>query len=201
MPPHLVTADGRTLRHCFYGPEDGVPVIAHSGTPSSRSKRPSMVETMEKSRLRLLYYDRPGYGGSTRQPGRTVADAASDTAALADAQGWERFAVLGGSGGGPHALAAAALLPGRVLRCAVLSGIKPTAKPELDEATLRPELAEIGAGVLAKVAAGGPEFPTEPGAAARDNPDARGHVYPGGHLPGPDIYADIYDWLASSPSR
>ena len=168
----FVTADGRTLQYCFYGPEDGHPVIAHSGTPSSRWKRPSQLETMERSKLRLLYYDRPGYGGSTRRPGRTVADAVADTEALADAQGWSSFAVLGGSGGGPHALACAALLPERVLRCAVLSGIKPTLKPHVDESSLRPSLAENAAGVMAAVAAGGPEAPFEPGPPARDNPDA-----------------------------
>ncbi|MCY1139976.1 alpha/beta hydrolase [Actinoplanes sp. Pm04-4] len=254
------TADGRTLMASFYGPEDGVPVIAHSGTPSSRWKRPSMLETMERSGVRILYYDRPGYGGSTRQPGRTVADAVADTRELADAYGWDRFAVLGGSGGGPHALACAALLPGRVTRCAVLSGIKPTLKPHVNEPTLRPQLAENATEIMRKVAAGGPEFPTEPGRPARDDPDAmarlratftesqdgwlddtlafarpwgfdvetitvptavwygtndqavsadqaqwllshipdaRGHLYVGGHLPGQDIYAEIYDWLAA----
>jgi len=68
---------------------------------------------------RLLVPDRPLYSGCTRQRGRTVANAAADVAALADTQGWDRFAVAGGSGGGPHALACAALLRDRVTRCAV----------------------------------------------------------------------------------
>jgi hypothetical protein len=66
--------------------------------------------------------DRPGYGGSTRRPGRSVPGVAEAVRALADAQGWKRFAVFGGSGGGPHALACAALLPERVIRCARTHG-------------------------------------------------------------------------------
>lgn len=110
------------LPYTMYGPADGFPMISHSGSPSTRWKRPSLVDAMERSRLRFLVYDRPGYGGSSRRPGRRVADAAGDTAALADEQGWERFAVFGGSGGGPHALACAALLPERVTRCSPGSG-------------------------------------------------------------------------------
>jgi pimeloyl-ACP methyl ester carboxylesterase len=64
----------------------------------------------------MVVPDRPGYGGSARQHGRTVADVADDAQLLADAQGWAQFAVAGNSGGGPHALACAALLPGRVRR-------------------------------------------------------------------------------------
>jgi pimeloyl-ACP methyl ester carboxylesterase len=205
-------------------------------------------------------YDRPGYGGSTRAPGRSVADAAGDAAALADDQGWGRFAVFGGSGGGPHALACAALLADRVTRCAVLSGIRPAdpAKPVRDEPYLRARQAETTAAIMSAIEAGGPEFPAEPGPPARDDPDAmsriratfvdssdgwvddslafarpwgfdpstisppvgvwhgthdeivpadhaewllkhiptaRGHVYTGGHLPGPETYEEIYAWL------
>jgi pimeloyl-ACP methyl ester carboxylesterase len=121
----LVRADATVLRYCLYGQPDGHPVVFHGGSPSSRWKWPTLIESMRRSRLRLLVYDRPGYGGSTRRPGRTVADAADDVRALADAHGWNRFAVFGGSGGGPHALACAALLADRVTQCAVLSGIRP----------------------------------------------------------------------------
>jgi len=75
---------------------------------------------MQRSKLRLLIYDRPGYGGSTRRPGRTVADAVDDVRALTDVQGWDRFGVFGGSGGGPHALACASLLADRVDSCSEL---------------------------------------------------------------------------------
>jgi pimeloyl-ACP methyl ester carboxylesterase len=120
----LTVGDGRVVRYCVYGPADGFPVISHSGSPGSRWKRPGSIEAMSRSRSRFLVYDRPGYGGSTRQAGRRVATAASDAVALADAQGWGRFGVFGGSGGAPHALACAALLPDRVTRCA-LAGLAP----------------------------------------------------------------------------
>lgn len=162
-----------SLRYCVYGPEDGFPVIAHNGTPSTRLRRPDQVETFHRAGVRVLMPDRPGYGGSPRRPGRSVADMVEDVRELADAQGWERFAVFGGSGGGPHALACAALLPDRVTRCAVLSGIKPEISPGIDESTLRPELRRIAREILDRVDAGGPEMPglppTEP---ARDNPEA-----------------------------
>src|SRR5687768_3689888 len=118
----LIRADGTVLRYCLYGGADGYPVVFHSGSPSSRWKWPALIGSMQRSKLSLLVYDRPGYGGSTRLPGRTVVDAVEDVRVLVDAHGWQRFAVFGGSGGGPHALACAALLADRVTRCAVLSG-------------------------------------------------------------------------------
>jgi pimeloyl-ACP methyl ester carboxylesterase len=75
--------------------------------------------------IRLIVYDRPGYGGSDRMPGRTVAHAADDVQDLADELGIERFAVVGRSGGAPHALACAALLPERVTRAAALVSLAP----------------------------------------------------------------------------
>jgi pimeloyl-ACP methyl ester carboxylesterase len=120
-PSHEVsTPDGRVLRYCLYGPEGGRPVIFHVGTPGSRFMPPKLVEIVVASGARVLTYDRPGYGGSTRQPGRSVAAAADDVARLADAQGWDVFATAGGSGGGPHALASAVRLPDRVTRCAAV---------------------------------------------------------------------------------
>jgi pimeloyl-ACP methyl ester carboxylesterase len=121
-PPtgELSTPDGRVLRYCLYGPDDGAPVVSHAGTPGTRYWRPEMIDIAERCGLRVLAYDRPGYGGSTRRPGRSVADAADDVALLVDAQGWDRFATVGGSGGGPHALACAVRLADRVIRCAAV---------------------------------------------------------------------------------
>ncbi|MFI5893441.1 alpha/beta fold hydrolase [Actinoplanes sp. NPDC051513] len=177
LPPahELTRGDGRVLRYCLYGPDDGFPVIWHGGSPSSRWKWPHLIEAMERSKLRHLVYDPPGYGGSTRLPGRTVADAADDARVLADAHGWQRFGVFGGSGGGPHALACAALLADRVTRCAVLSGIKPADRPR-DEPEVRSSLAGVAADVLARIEAGGPEAPSRPGRAARDDPDAMARI-------------------------
>jgi pimeloyl-ACP methyl ester carboxylesterase len=127
IPPQtheLGTPDGRVLRYCLYGPADGVPVIAHHGTPGTRWERPDVIEAIKEAGLRVLLHGRPGFG-STRQPHRVVADVAEDVRLLADGQGWEQFAVTGFSGGGPHALACAALLPERVIRCSTVAGIAP----------------------------------------------------------------------------
>ncbi len=127
----------------------------------------------------MLVYDRPGYGGSSRHPGRTVADAVNDVRVLADAHGWSRFAIFGGSGGGPHALACTALLADRVTRCAVLSGIKPAegGEPDRDESELRSRLAEVAAEIMQKIDAGGPEIPMDPGPPAHTDPDAMARIH------------------------
>jgi len=132
---------------------------------------------MEQSGVRVLMADRPGYGGSTRKPGRTVSDVVGDVEALADSQGWERFAVVGGSGGGPHALACAALLPHRVTRCAVLSGVRPQVVTLPSEDVLRGQLVQLGGDILSQVEAGGPEYPgAPPGPPAWDDPAARARL-------------------------
>jgi pimeloyl-ACP methyl ester carboxylesterase len=98
----LRTPDGRVLRFCLYGPELGHPVVFHSGSPSTRFKRPDVVTATNQSPVRLLVADRPGYGGSTRWPHRTVADVVTDTRLLVDALGWSRFAIAGAAlGRGP----------------------------------------------------------------------------------------------------
>lgn len=172
-----VSVEGRTLRFCVYGPVDGVPMIWLNGTPSSRLRRPDQIAAIEQSGVRVLMPDRPGYGGSTRQPGRTVSDVVRDVEALADSQRWETFAIVGGSGGGPHALACAALLPHRVTRCGVLSGIRPQAETLPPEEELRKQLTKLGADILAQVEAGGPEYPgAPPGPPAWDDPAARARL-------------------------
>jgi pimeloyl-ACP methyl ester carboxylesterase len=116
----LTTSDGRTLTYVARGAEDGFPVIVSHGTPGSRYARHPDPELYERHGVKAVAYDRPGYGGSDAQPGRSVADAAADIAALAGELGFERFAVVGGSGGAPHALACGALLPDRVVRVGAL---------------------------------------------------------------------------------
>jgi pimeloyl-ACP methyl ester carboxylesterase len=119
---HELTADGgRVLRYCCYGPAGGLPVVSLAGTPGTRWERPDVIAAIEQAGLRVAVADRPGYGGTTRQPGRTVASVAADVQIIADALGWRRFAVTGFSGGGPHALACAALLTGHVTCCAVIA--------------------------------------------------------------------------------
>jgi pimeloyl-ACP methyl ester carboxylesterase len=124
------TADGRTLAYAEWGDPDGLPVVFHHGTPGTRLDR--HPDDAVYDGFRVLAADRPGYGRSDRDPGRTVASVAKDTAALADELGLERFVVLGVSGGGPHALACAALLPGRVARAAIVVGAAPSDDPDFD---------------------------------------------------------------------
>ena len=112
----LTTPDGRRLTYVERGPADGVPVIVSHGTPGSRYARHPDEGLYDRHNVRAVGYDRPGYGGSDPNPGRSVADAVPDIAALADHLGFERFAVVGGSGGAPHALACGALLGDRIVR-------------------------------------------------------------------------------------
>ncbi|SRR5581483_7452656 len=128
----LTTADGRTLRFLEAGAPDGPVVVMQHGTPGAGLLFRSDLESAERLGLRLVAYDRPGYGGSSPHPGRSVADAARDVAAILDELGAERFATYGVSGGGPHALACAALLPGRCAAAASVAGVGPADAPDLD---------------------------------------------------------------------
>lgn len=128
----VTTPDGRTLRVLDAGPEDGAPVLVHNGTPNSRLLYGHDVERAEEQGVRMISYDRPGYGGSTRLEGRSVADCAVDVRAIAGALGVERLAVWGISGGGPHALACAALLENLVPAVGVLGSVAPWDAPGLD---------------------------------------------------------------------
>ena len=136
MPGEVLSvsaADGRTLQAVVAGPADGELVLMHHGTPGSATRiYPPYLELAEARGLRLAGYSRPGYGDSERHPGRTVADCAADSAAVADALGADRFMTVGGSGGGPHALACAALLPDRVTAAATIAGAAPTDGDGLD---------------------------------------------------------------------
>jgi pimeloyl-ACP methyl ester carboxylesterase len=107
--------------------------VSHHGTPSSRLDRhPDAAAIMAELGVRMITYDRPGYGESDPQPGRRVVDAAADVAALADHVGIERFGVVGTSGGGPHALACSARLGARVSRVGVVVGAAPSDDPDFD---------------------------------------------------------------------
>jgi pimeloyl-ACP methyl ester carboxylesterase len=125
-------SDGRTLTVREGGDPDGSPVLSISGTPGSSTLYPPHVRDAEEQGIRLFSYDRPGYGGSTRQKGRKVADCAADIVAVCDALAVERLCVWGISGGGPHALAAAALLPERVIAVAALASVAPYDADGLD---------------------------------------------------------------------
>jgi pimeloyl-ACP methyl ester carboxylesterase len=110
------------------GDPDGFPVLFHHGTPGSGT----LYHRWEAEGVRVLGYDRAGYGGSTRKPGRTVVDVVADVEAIADALGLERFATWGLSGGGPHSLACAARCGERLVAAASLAGVGPYGVDDLD---------------------------------------------------------------------
>lgn len=134
----VALADGSTL-HAYDtavgarsgdGPRSGsgsppLPVCWFHGTPNLGTPPTPLFAAADRLGLRWVSYDRPGYGGSTRRPGRDLASAAGDVAAVADALGIARFAVFGHSGGAPHALACAALLPDRVVAAVGVAGLAP----------------------------------------------------------------------------
>ena len=181
----IATRDGRVLEIHELG--EGFPVVYHHGTPGTGV----LFERWRTEGLRLIGYDRAGAGGSTRKPGRTVADVADDVRAIADALGLDRFATWGISGGGPHALATATLLPDRVTAVAALASVAPADADGLDflagqgeanvtewraahagETALRPlleqELAAIAAGGAAGFAGALASILTGPDLAALD---------------------------------
>lgn len=125
---------GRVLRayDTHPGADDRHAVFWHHGTPNIGAPPEPLFAAAERLGLRWVSYDRPGYGGSTAAPGRDVASAAADAAAVADAFGIDRFAVVGHSGGGPHALACAALMPERVTGAVVMAGLAPFGAAGLD---------------------------------------------------------------------
>jgi pimeloyl-ACP methyl ester carboxylesterase len=126
------TADGRTLTVEEAGDPNGRPVLAHMGTPNSRRLYGPNVADAAARGIRLISYDRPGYGGSTPQPGRTIADCADDVRAICAELGIDRLAMWGVSGGGPHVLACAALLPDLVAAVASLASPAPYGADGLD---------------------------------------------------------------------
>jgi pimeloyl-ACP methyl ester carboxylesterase len=123
---------GRTVHVYEAGDPGGVPVLVHHGTPGCGLLAGSWSRDAAERGIRLVGFDRPGYGGSDRHPGRRVADVAADTAAVADALGVGCFRTWGVSGGGPHALACAALLPDRVTCAAVVGAVAPFDAAGLD---------------------------------------------------------------------
>lgn len=129
----LETADGRTLTFATWGDPSGFPILGLHGTPGCRFNRWPNEELYTRLGVFLITHDRAGYGRSDRHRGRCVADEAADVAALADELELDRFGVTGGSGGGPHVLACAALLPDRVVRAICAVGVAPFGSEGLEQ--------------------------------------------------------------------
>ncbi len=123
---------GRVLDVAVAGPEDGTPLVFHHGSPGARMLFEPFIEATVTRGLRYVSYSRPGFGDSTRQLGRSVADCSTDTANILDQLGADRFFVIGWSAGGPHALACAALLPQRVIAASTIAGVAPYGAKNLD---------------------------------------------------------------------
>jgi pimeloyl-ACP methyl ester carboxylesterase len=121
----IAVGGGRELCVEMAGEPDGKPILFHPGEPMSRRLYGPWIADAEKKGIRLIAYDRPAYGGSTADPGYTVASAAQDVLAIAEALGHDRLGIWGISGGGPYALACAALLPDVAVAVAAVASIAP----------------------------------------------------------------------------
>ena len=124
--------DGRLLELEVSGPEGGVPLVFHHGTPGAATQVRLMQRAAAERSLRLVTYSRPGYGGSSRRAGRRVVDAVEDVTAVLDHLGVDRCLVAGWSGGGPHALATAVRLSDRVAGVLSIAGVAPADADGLD---------------------------------------------------------------------
>lgn len=128
----LALPDGRTLDIEISGPATGAPLLWHHGTPGAVTPNRFVARTAERLGLRLVTWSRPGYGGSDRMPGRTVADVVPDVTAILDHLDADRCVTAGWSGGGPHALATGALLPDRVAGVLSIASVAPYDAEGLD---------------------------------------------------------------------
>ncbi|SDR27958.1 alpha/beta fold hydrolase [Thermostaphylospora chromogena] len=132
MTTFVRSRDGRTLAVEERGEPEGFPIFLLHGTPGSRLGPWPRPAVLHRLGVRLISYDRPGYGLSDRLFGRRVADVVHDVADIANALRIESFAVIGRSGGAPHALACGALLPTRTTKVAALVPLAPPGAEGLD---------------------------------------------------------------------
>jgi pimeloyl-ACP methyl ester carboxylesterase len=200
------SGDGRALEVLCGGDPDGFPWLFHSGTPSAAVASAALDQQARDAGLRLITYSRPGYGASTPRPWPypRIADDLADSVRILDELGVDDFVTLGWSGGGPRALACAALLPRRCRAAATLAGVAPADAPDLDfTAGMGPEnieeFAAASAGVKAYEA-----FLAEqiPGYATVTGPDVAAEL--GGLVTPVDVAAltgDFAAWLAASLRR
>lgn len=128
----LTLPDGRTLDVLVGGAAAGPAIVLHHGTPSDASLWSDWHVDAQRRGARIVSVSRPGYATSSRLLGRDVAAAAADVAAVLDQLGIDEYVTAGWSGGGPHALACAALHPGRCLAAATLAGAAPHGVAGLD---------------------------------------------------------------------
>ena len=183
QPQRIATPDGRSLDVYIAGPADGAVLLFHHGSPSAGTPGRRFLEAAAERGLRYVAFSRPGYGASTRRPGRSVADVAEDAVTVLDHLSAERCYTMGWSGGGPHTLATAALLPDRVIAATAVASVSPYEAEGLDF------LAGMGAENIVEfnAALAGPaelqplleaQWPTLRTVAAEDVADALGDLIP-----------------------
>ncbi|GAA0240465.1 hypothetical protein GCM10010492_44510 [Saccharothrix mutabilis subsp. mutabilis] len=201
-PGQTASIDGRTI-HAHDTGTGGFPAFWLHGTPNTGAPPEPLFADADRLGLRWVSYDRPGHGGSTRTPGRDVASAARDVAAVADALDLDRFAVVGHSGGAPHAPTCAALPPSRVTAAVVSAGRAEKEAYEAAGVEYDPEFTDADLAALdgpwswfERVA--GPAPASGPGGPVDDD---LAYVSPWGFDPGPlDVPAlfppDALDWVA-----
>jgi pimeloyl-ACP methyl ester carboxylesterase len=185
----LELSDGRSLHVYDTGRDGGADRLAvfwHHGTPNIGAPPEPLFPAAARLGIRWVSYDRPGYGGSTPCPGRDVASAASYVSSVADALGIDHFAVMGHSGGGPHALACGALLPERVLSVVSVAGLAPFGAEGLDW------FAGMAASGVASLRA------ASEGRAAKERYEAAGTEYDPEFTPADQAaLSDEWSWLAA----
>lgn len=169
-----IAVAGRAVGYCRYNAGAARRAMFQYGTPGTRRLSNQLIQAARGAGYDLLVLDRPGYAAASRRPGRQVADVVEDVVAVTRALGWDRFAVWGGSGGAPHALAIAARMPLQVTACASVVGLAPFDAPSLDwyagmspgnveefvaaargEAAYRPLVDRLASDAMASVEAGG----------------------------------------------
>jgi pimeloyl-ACP methyl ester carboxylesterase len=128
----ITAQDGRSLTVYDAGDPTGRPIVFHHGTPMSGIPFEPHVAYARERGIRLVSFDRAGYGDSGRKANRRVADVAQDVEAIADSLGLDRLATWGLSGGGPHALATAAGLQDRVVAVAAAASVAPPDRPDFE---------------------------------------------------------------------
>jgi pimeloyl-ACP methyl ester carboxylesterase len=206
-PIQIRAGDGRALDVYIAGPATGEILLFHDGTPGTGRPSRKVLDATEPRNLRYVSVTRPGYAGSTRRPGRRIADVVDDAVAVLDHLGADRCVTMGWSGGGPHVLACAALLPDRVLAGAAIASVAPYPAEGLDWAAGmgRENIAEFGAAVAGTASLEAFLEAAAPGlgqATGEDIADALGDLIPPVDrlaLTG-ELAADIADDIARSVS-
>jgi pimeloyl-ACP methyl ester carboxylesterase len=137
LKQHIRLPDGRRLSFAEYGDPNGRPVLYCHGWPSSRLEPRAFESAISSLSLRLIAPDRPGYGLSEPRPKRRLSDWPADVSHLADQLGFDRFDLLGISGGGPYALACATIIPERLLSVVLVCSLAPLTSPEVTRGMVR----------------------------------------------------------------